>query len=229
MGRGRSSSGGGGGRSSSSSGGRGWSSSGRGRHSGSRTTVIIGGRRYYSDGGSAGSNSFIPVIIFFIIFAICTLATGISTIAEASKYSTVNGVAISNRDSGVWYYTTYEYTIDGTEYVNESDVGWEIAEDEGKIVKLYYLKDDPNFITEEKPADMMGGVACLIISSAFIAGIVIFIRLEIKNRKKLKEGELVEVEQTSSKSSDDKIKCPYCGTKYDKNDSSCPNCGASNK
>ena len=227
MGRGRSSSGGGG-RGGSSLGGRGWSSSRGIRSGGSRTTVIIGGRRYY--GGGGGNSSFIPVMIFLVIFAICTLWGGISTIAEANKYATANGVALSNRYSGTWYYTTYEYTVKGQEYVNESDVGWELPEEVGKTVTIYYLKDNPNHITEEKPADRTGGIVCLVISGAFIAGIVALARAEIKRKKRQQEGEPVDMEQPQAKQiEDNKIRCPYCGTKHDKNLSSCPNCGASNK
>ena len=127
MGRGSSSSGGS--RGSSSSGGssrgssswgsssRGWSSSSR-RWSSGRThnTVIIGGHRHYHDGGSSsGGGQGIPIFIgiVFLIFGVLMSGLSIHSFIQYNKYDTVLARCVDNTYIGGWYYTTYEYTVDG--------------------------------------------------------------------------------------------------------------------
>ena len=132
MGRGRSSSGGSRG-SSSSGGSRGFSSGSRGRSTSSfsssrwrstptRSTVIIGG--YNSGNHHRSVNSGIAPLIFmaiiFLLFGLFPFVMGTSIIVKANKYSSVQAVCIDNNYSGGWYYTTYEYTVKGIEYENES-------------------------------------------------------------------------------------------------------------
>lgn len=230
MGRGRSSSGGSRGGSSSSgrgwssSSGRGWSSSGRCGRS-SHTTVIIGGNRYY--GGGHGSGSLVPMIVVFFIIALVTLFAGVGLSINNSKYDSVYGTAVDNRDSGVWYYTTYSYTVDGIHYVEESDVGWELPEDIGKNVKLYYEKDTPSVITEENPKTPGFAIVILFIfSGSFGTGAIMIIRSIIKGKKDKTGSYDIGGSDTDSSGEKSETRCPYCGAKHN-GKGACSSCGAS--
>ena len=221
MGRGSSS---GGGRGWSSSSGRGWSSS---RGHGSHTTVIIGGTRYY--GGGYGRRSLVPTIVICFIMAAIVIFAGIGLIISNMSYGTVNGTAVSNRDSGVGYYTTYTYTIDGKDYVNESDVGWEYSEDIGKVVTLYYEKDNPNVITEENPKTPVSAVVLVfVIGISFGVGAIVALKVHINRKNSSDDSSLDSGNYSNPEPSKEstKTRCPYCGTKY--TGSTCPKCGASN-
>ena len=236
MGRGRSSSGGGsrGGSSwgGSSRGSSSWSSGSRMRtrvhSSGGRTTII------YSDGSHGnGSGGLIIVFIFGIIFCLVgafAFCGGIGNIIKSLQYDSVYAVCVDNEYRGGWYYTTYSYEIDGNYYINQSNQGWELPEDKGVSVKIYYEKNNPAEISEDNPSPIGEGIMITIGGLLFIGFGTFPIILSIKEKKKLKN-----VEATTSQPSvinepvkEDKNICPYCGTKYDKDLSSCPKCGASN-
>lgn len=233
MGRGRSSSSRG--RSSSSRGSssssRGFSSSSRSRSyssGSSRTTIIYSnnGGYSYSSGPVDKKSLFLTLLIISAI--ICGLLSFISILelVDIARFGTVDAKAISNDYHWGYYYTTYEYYVDGRLYVEESDVGWEYEEREGNVVTIYYLKSDPTFITEESPFDFGSGIL-FFFTLASIASTVIFAVL-VKKTKSKTSTEPASVD-TPSEPIDDRISCRYCGTKYDKTKETCPNCGANSK
>ncbi len=238
MGRGRSSSGGRG--SSSSSGGSSFSSTrGRSRSSSNRSwssssirSSTSSGSTSYSGGSSSGAPPLMLGIIF-MIFGIAIISAGLVGFIKADKYSITYGTAIENNISHGWYYTTYSYQIDGVSYVNESQEGWQYPETKGKTVKLYYLKSNPNHITEKEPSNTEDGPIIIIIGCVFggigLAVFIFSINAKREEKKQLaKTKEMLEI-PLPAQNVDNKVTCPYCGTKYNKNSSSCPNCGASNK
>lgn len=231
MGRGRSSSSG---RGSSSSSGS-WSSSRGSSRSGSssRTTVIWHSRSSYHGNGSF---SLLPIaIILLIIGAIMTMFI-VPSIFEGFNYGSVSAKCIKNVERNTWYYTTYEYVVDGVEYVNESEEGWEFPETVGKTVTIYYLKDDPTSITEKNPGiDSADGII-LVIGLVFVGvGIyLIFLSKKLKAKKEIgnngveeRDFNNQEISNTNSRMPE-KIKCHYCGCKYNPSLNSCPSCGAGN-
>ena len=233
MGRGRSSSSRGGSSSSrgSSSSSRGFSSSSSRSYSSgsSRTTIIYsnhGGYSYHS-GPVDKKSLFITLLIISAIFSAIMSYVSLNEIINFSQYGTVEAKAISNDYHCGYYYTTYEYYVDGKFYVEESDVGWELEEREGNVVTIYYLKSDPSFITEESPFDFGSGMV-FFFTIASIASTIIFAVL-VKKTASRKSTATASVEDTPSEPVDDRITCRYCGTKYDKSKETCPNCGANSK
>ena len=228
MGRGRSSSSGGSRGSSSFGGGsRGISRSsvrsGSRSHMHSHTTVFVGGGHHYHN-RDAGPGTFIFMAVIFIFFGLMALGFGIGMFAEAAKYSSVNAKCIENEKVNGWYYTTYEYTVKGTEYENRSNEGWEFPEDEGAVVKIYYLKSDPNEITEERPGDIGAGIGLTFFALIFTGAGVLLIAQAVKLKNKASQS---TDETTVGEKVENHIKCPYCGSRYNKSSNSCPKCGAS--
>ena len=236
MGRGRSSSGGGGGRGSSFSGGgsRGRSSSSARGHSshfggGHHTTIFVGGPSHYHGGGS-GKAVLIVMAIVFMMFGIAMLGVSVNSFNAENDYGKVQAECIDNDYISGWYYTTYEYTVNGTEYVRRSVEGWEYPEVEGKIVTIYYLKDNPNHITEKAPNSGETGVAVLVAGLIFTGVGVALLVTGIKSKKaeEVSESSSTSSESSSSSSStaEQYTRCAYCGSKYKSSLSSCPKCGA---
>ncbi len=236
MGRGRSS---GGSRGSNSFGGgsRGMSrSSVRSNRSGRswgghhHTTVFIGGHRHYHGGGGS---SIVGIVVgaIFVLVGLFVMFSGLSSCASTNKYATVDAECIKNEYVSGWYYTTYEYSVDGVDYTNRSNEGWELPETVGKVVTIYYLKSDPNEITEENPNDNgEGGV--VVFAGLICAGLgALPLVLCIKELKKKKENSANPENDSSTIQPTIKEethnKCPYCGSKYKKTSDSCPKCGAS--
>ena len=230
------------GRGRSSSGGRGSSSSGSSRGSSSSSSWSRTSTRVYSRSSGVTSHSnnarssdapplFLGII--FMIFGIAIIAAGLAGYINAAKYSTTYGTAIENTVSHGWNYTTYNYEVKGVEYTNMSQEGWEFPETTGKTVRLYYLKSNPNYITEKKPYTTEDGPIIIIFGSVFggvgLVALVISINSKRKSKKQPTAPVEVAAEVTLVRQLDNKVVCPYCGTKYNKDLTSCPNCGASNK
>lgn len=215
MGRGRM--GGSGSRGSSGS-SVGRSGSGRVHH---RTTIFVGGR-HHGEGGSPWIG-----IIVGLIFAVVGLSVSVMGVTNIFKYGTVSATVVANEQKGAYYYTTYNYTVDDKNYTNRSMQSWEFEEDKD-VVTIYYLKSDPNKIYEEAPTTK-GEAAIMIVFGLIFAGggaaafLVCF--KEIKNKiNKSSKGES-DIEKSTSREESTRT-CAYCGTKYNKNSSSCPKCGA---
>ena len=227
MGRGRSSSGGSS-RGSSSWGGssRGFSSRG-GRVSGrSHTTVFVGGHGHYHSSGSPWVG--VAVGGLFAFFGLLIVLFGIGTCFNYLKYDKVSATCVDNVKSQGYYYTLYDYTIDGKFYDNvRSNQGWQFEEVVGKTVTIYYLKSDPNEISEENPVDLTAGFIMIGFGLVFGGMGAIPMVLSIKE---IKAGKGVSSESENSKPTaveETSKKCPYCGAKYNKNSDTCPKCGAS--
>lgn len=242
MGRGRSSSGSSRGFSSSGSRGRSsWSSSSShsrgGLRTSSRTTVIIGGGynrgvSSYSGGSYNGGTSRTASIVLGIIFAIfgsIIMIPGFIQCSQYFKYDTTTAVCVDNVYSHGWYYTLYDYSVDGKFYNDiRSNQGWEFAEDVGATVKIYYLKSDPSEISEDCPVSLVDGL-WLVGFGVIFGGVGIAVLVSgIKKHKKSGNAEFDNVEISSSRTLDESphTYCSYCGAKYDKHLNSCPKCGA---
>lgn len=238
MGRGRSSSSG---RGSSSSSSRGSSfSRGSSRSSGSSwrssrsggTTVI-----WHSSSHHGGGNfSLLPFAIVLIAIGALALFFVVPSIFAGFDYGQVSAKCISNREIDTWYYTTYEYVVDGKEYISESEEGWEFPESVGKVVTIYYSKDDPSIITEQNPGFTTSDVPVLACGVIFVGvGIgLIFLNKKLKAKKQAQEygssDDDYEMQtETPQPKAPEKEKCLYCGCKYDATLDSCPSCGASKK
>lgn len=227
MGRGRSSSGGSRGSSSSSSRGSSFSSS-RGSHYSGRSNHHHYHHHYYGSSSSSRS-AFIAFGIFLLIVAIMLIISTISTFSMLGKYEQVNGTVIKNTYSNGWYYTTYAYTVDGVDYENISQEGWEFPESNEQAV-IYYKVENPNIITEKEPVNIE---SCIITSLLCIASSTGAIILLTKAFKKKKLTDSIDADTSTTLTTNTVTKaeaiCSYCGTKYDKTLTSCPNCGANRK
>lgn len=228
------------GRGSSSSGGssRGSSSSGFSRGSSSRSYRSSSSSRSYhyhssshssnydsnSSNNGSGTSKVVLIIfgIIFLIISVFSVSSIISDLGEMGKYQSISAKSVKNTYLNGWYYTTYTYEINNIEYENMSQVGWEEPELLNRNITIYYKIDDPNYITEEKPADLFSSIVGIVICSGI--GIVAIIIL-VKAFKIKKEKE--KIEQTITKELDSKeFICKYCGSNYSKDLTSCPNCGA---
>ena len=226
------------GSSSSSGGSRGSSSSGGfSRGSSSRSYRSSSSRSYHYDSTSSsydynsnssnnGSGSskvgLIIVGVIFLLVSIIAVTSIISNMSNIGKYKSVTATSIKNTYLNGWYYTTYTYEIDNVEYENMSQVGWEEPEILYRNITIYYKIDDPNYITEEKPADLTSSIISLVICSGIGIG-TIFIFVKVAKSKKEKE----EIEESIKKElTSTEVICRYCGSNYNKDLTSCPNCGA---
>lgn len=239
MARGRSSSGGRG----MSSSGRGMSSSGMGRRSFGGPVIIVGGTRYYSNNGnhsSSGSSKaglLIATILLLLMAIGCTFAT-VSSFKSHNAYESVEAIAVDNTVISGWNYTTYTYVIDNVVYTNRSETGWEIPEKDNATVTIYYLKSNPNVITEEAPTSLTTCIVVLVISVALYGISAILIKQLLKRKPKEALAEVTEdgkaqggttITETKTPDPISYVVCPYCGTKYNKALTTCPNCGSGNK
>lgn len=228
MGRGRSSSGGSSRGGSSFGGGssRGFSFSSRRRGHSSHTTVFVGGHGHYHSSGSPWVG--VAVGGLFAFFGLLIVIFGIGTCFSYLKYDKVSATCVDNVKSQGYYYTLYDYTVDGKFYDNvRSNQGWQFAEDVGKTVTIYYLKSDPNEISEENPVDLTAGFIMIGFGLVFGGMGAIPMVLSIKEIKAGKGKSSGSEETTPTTPEDPNKKCPYCGAKYSKNSSTCPKCGAS--
>lgn len=225
MGRGRMGNSGGGSSRGFSGGGSRGSSFGGGRRVGrshSRTTVIVGGHHHGSGSPWVG----IVVGAMFILTAVFIVIGGISSLITSPQYLPVIAECVLNEESGGYYYTTYEYTIDGKDYRERSMQSWEFPE-EDQFVTIYYLKSDPSKIYEEAPETDKGGSVVMIFAGLMCGGMGTLAL--VLCLKQLKRENVSSVNRYSSNSipQDTSKKCAYCGAKYNKNSDSCPKCGAS--
>lgn len=231
MGRGRSTSGGSRGR-MVSNGSRGGMSPGGGRgvrHGGSRTTVIIGGgygSRHRGHGRPSKTGNIIAGIILLMFGAVLFTAL-ISSIIDANSYASVTGTVVKNEYVGGGYYTTYEYTVKGEEYVNRSQQSWEFPEDDD-YATIYYEKDNPNNIVEEKPelgfANVIVGIMAVVFTGV---GVVLLVQgIKMKKEDEVSSDNSSNNSIPTSSSSEQYTRCPYCGSKYKSDLNSCPKCGA---
>lgn len=103
-----------------------------------------------------------------------------------------------------------------------SSEGWEFSEIEGKTATIYYLKSNPNQITELSPSNNKG--ILLLFGLIFTGAGVLVIAVKLKRKDKTEE---VSDENTSivTHFTNEKVTCYYCGTKVLNEKTSCPNCG----
>ena len=219
MGRGRMGNSGGGG----SRGSGGFSGGRRVGRSHSHTTVFVGSHGHHRHDG--GSGSPIVAIIVGALFVIVGIGVLFGGFAQLFKYGTVDAKCVLNEKSNSYYYSTYEYTIDGKDYRNRSMQSWEFEEEINKVVEIYYDKNNPNKIYEECPTSK--GEAALIIVGGFVFAAIgsLPVFLGIKQLKGAKSGNGAEL-GSSPAAQETHTRCQYCGAKFNKNSDSCPKCGA---
>lgn len=245
MGRGRSSSGGGS-RGFSSSGSRGMSrsssrgmsrSSSRGMsRSSSGSSYSHRSRRSHSGthitirGGGGSGGVIVPLIvgIIFMLVGSFTVVMGIVQCFGGIGYSTVNARCVRNDYIDGWYYTTYEYTVDGIDYTNRSQEGWERPEENiGGIIEIYYLKEDPNIITEKDPGNIGESIAIVIFGVIFagLGSLPVIITIKQLKQARSNHGDPISISSTNTSAPQTK-RCAYCGSQYSASSSNCPHCGA---
>ena len=167
--------------------------------------------------------------IIFMIVGMIPVFIGGNMVAEHFRYESVEAECVLNEEIHGWHYTTYEYEVDGEEYRNRSQEGWEFPE-YNKYVTIYYLKSNPNIITEENPGNIGGGIGLALIGSVFVGAGVLLLVVGIKQTKKKSSKDGTDINNSNSKSQQPlkpKVRCLYCGAKLDSDDKSCPRCGAS--
>ena len=267
MSRGSSSLGGGGfsggfssGRSTGSYGG---SHSSHSSGSGLLSGLIIGSLLSRRSGGSSGSSSgggqssnpmykrvrnqkatlitcaiMLAIAITFIVLAVVFRFDAV--------YAQTGGVATDYDRKFGYYYTTYEFTVDGNEYSVESKVGWTKLENmEGKAYtpenidtyylhktyQIFYKKADPYTIYEIEARSDMPSTNALYIFLAVFFGFVTIVTYAVGVYKLEIDPAYVEEQkrQEEAKQMEGKRKCPYCGTIMDAKETKCPNCGSSTK
>ena len=238
MGRGSSSSGGGGGSSFSGGSFRGSSRSSYSRGS-SRSSFGHSSHHHhhhyyggdYSTNHHNSSTSFLLVGIISIFIGLAFLAATISNFSIYNSYAAVEGTAIDNTYVNGWNYTTYTYTVDGTEYENRSQEGWEFPEIDGAKVIIYYLKEDPNVITENAPPSLTSCIVVAIIPVVlFTTSTLLFIKFaKLKKKEKLEEKNSQTLTNTNLYDKEEDVICKYCESKFAKSLNKCPHCGASRK
>ena len=167
--------------------------------------------------------------VLFFIFSIPFLIPSIFAVSDAMQYRSVKAVCIDNSYTSGWYYSIYDYTVQGKDYVSRSSEGWELPEEVGKTVKIYYSVSDPSEITENKPFTL-GDVALVVLTLVFNGLGAMFVVFAVKIKKK-EHSEVMSATSSSDNVSttENDVKCMYCGSKYSKNLDACPKCGASRK
>ena len=216
MGRGRSSSGGGGSRGMSSS-----SSFGGGsRH----TTIIIGGGRHYHSHGKATKSAYIIASFFFLMFGLFLILGLIAMVNEVNSFAPVQGTCVKNERVNGWYYTTYEYTVNGIDYRERSNEGWEFEEELGEVVTIYYEKDNPKNIQETKPELGDAWIAAVLAVVFTSVGVWLLVKgVKMKNDQEATVNKAPAIDNIPN--NDGYTTCSYCGSKYKKELDSCPKCG----
>ena len=229
-GRSRSSSGGSSRGSSRSS----FSSSSRSYHSPMRGNVVIINRHGGRHSGGSPVTAVIAIGIMFLLFGLIALMLTIPNLwKKQEEYSPTLGTAVSNSIDDGWYYTTYDYYVEGIKYRNMSQEGWEYPETIGRTVPIYYQISNPNIITEELPkktnttAPLIAGIALTSIGIFFL---IIGISLKKASQHSTAE-EVFSMPNSSSNQNTEETKtyCSYCGALIPTNKDKCPNCGAPKK
>ena len=169
-----------------------------------------------------------PSILGYILFLIVGLAfagVGIWLLCSAYAWAPTTGTCVLNEQTGIWHYSTYEYTVDGQYNRERSEEGWEFPEEIGDNVTIYYLKSNPEKITENAP-DSTGG--WLMTSFGLVFAVIGVGAMLSQGKKKTSSREVAQsqpVAQEAPKSQ--KRRCSYCGASYGGEKRNCPKCGAS--
>jgi len=156
------------------------------------------------------------------------MIVGIGRCCAVFDYAKVKAVAISNEYSQGYYYTHYNYTVKSNRYDNvRSNQGWQFEEVIGKTVEIYYLKDDPEEIYEERPVDVAEGGILTGFGLIFAVFGSLPIIIGVKALKNKKKGGSDDASSGTPQEYD--VSCPYCGNKYKNTANRCPKCGASSR
>ena len=183
-------------------------------------------RHHHRRGGVYVSTG--PSILGYILFIILGLAfvgVGIWLLCGAYAWAPTSGTCVLNEQTGKWYYSTYEYVVDGQDYRERSDEGWEFPEEIDEVVTIYYLKSNPEKITENAPQTGAGWAFAAF--GAVFAGLGVAITIQQskrKNRTELDDKSEPSIQETPKPQ---KRKCSYCGATYSQDKKNCPKCGAS--
>lgn len=259
-------------RGSSSLGGGGFSggfSSGGGSHgyhgssnNGLLSGLIIGSllsrRSGGSSNGSSGGagpqykrvrNQKATIIACAIMLAIAVMFIVLGVVFRFDRvYAQTTATATDVEKVGIYYYTTYDFSLNGKNYSTDSKVGWTKLEHmEGYTVpydrpdieanylnkdyQIFYKISDPYTIYEvEAKADMPSTNAIYIFLAVFF-GFITIITYAVGIYKLELDPAYVDEQkrQQEVKEMEGKRRCPYCGTIMDAKESKCSNCGASQK
>ena len=270
MSRGSSSLGGGGGFSGGFSGGHSGSSGihhGHSSNGGLLTGLVIGS--LLSRGGGSGSsgssgnyerpdptqggkykrvkNTTATYVTSLIFLAVTVVFVVLSFLFRFDAvYVKTKGVATDYSYNYPYYYTTYDFVVDGTTYSVESKAGWTKLEHmEGKAYtqenintyylnkeyEIYYKKTNVYEVYEVESKADMPSTNAIYIFFAVIFGIVTLIVFScgIYKYELDPEYEVKQREAEKNKPVDGKRRCQYCNSLIDEKTEKCPNCGASQK
>ena len=161
--------------------------------------------------------------VFLIMLIYCAYITG---------YGTVMGKAVSYDEyysfGETYYYTSYEYTVDGKEYSAESQLGWTNLYPMGYEYELYYSRSNPYEIYEvEGKSDLPNGQYGFVFF-AIVVGVVLIV-IAITGVKKYVVDEAATQayqKEQEMKLPEGKTRCKYCGSVSEETESKCPSCGA---
>lgn len=227
-------------------------------HHGSSTTdflmsAFIAKKLFGEEGGSGQSNDGPTVskyirskdktktnIVSIILFGLAVLFLFLSIFSVEISYGKVVGTVESWDDhyeyGTRYYFTRYNYVVDGQEYSAESLSGWEDPPENettyiGSKAELYYKRTNPYEIYEvEDKANIPTFLALFeFFTFAFlIAGICVRVNGVGKYQEnpewKRQVEEIKEKQELGGKS-----RCSYCGTIVEEGKTRCPSCGASIK
>lgn len=204
-----------------------------------------------TSGGTGGANvkykktrnkvaTLILGIVFLAIAATCIVCANVFT------YKTIDATVVSYREADVYsmygeeyYYCTYSYTVKGKEYTKESQVYFEYGGDNpadleefavGTTQRIKYKNTEPTIIYEiegKKHIDDDFGTVGWVFGIIFGVITVIVFVCGVQKVEVIEEP-AAEAASTSSstKLEEGKVRCKYCGSILDKDDTFCTGCGA---
>lgn len=173
-------------------------------------------RRHDSNSSSkdiSKKKNSISSICWIVFLGLLFIAVGISELIKCNSYSAINGVMVDNDLIEDLYYSSYEYVVDGKEYYSRSSEGWNEPKDIGKVFRIYYLKDNPNVITDENLSESDWIIEFAI--GFFCLGIAVFLIVRVVKLK----GQFNKAETTTQEKT--LVICEYCGGTMNANDLKC--------
>ena len=208
------------------------------------------GRPVYGRGGMVGAVLLLLVCIA-IGLGLTIIGASMQTIS-ANDYGQTVGTVVKNdynysvEDGDYYYFTTYRYTVNSTTYTQKSEIGWDEPADIGTTETIYYLKSNPQIVTDLDPEEGQSSGKVVLIFVGLIFGVggliclIVCISKYRKNKKNSESSEEQTVSQTTASTSepfteyssssyslnDNRKVCEYCGTILRTGETKCPGCGA---
>ncbi len=170
-------------------------------------------------------------LIFLAITIVCIVCANIFTYRTTT--ATVIRYETSVEYNTTFYYGYYSYTINGKQYTEiKSQVGWTDVDNypEGSTCKIYYKVQNHNIIYEvddalgNKPGDYKA--TCYILAVIFGIITICIFAFGINNHVPIERSAASETATFQAPLTDGQTRCRYCGGILQKDDTTCPSCGA---